>query len=892
MTFHKQTNEASVFRDGYERDRKVFSRASTDTYHTGYLLGGAGSGRDYYGSIAEVIVYDRALSSNEISTVHAYLSNKFNIHIASSSKITSADSRFFHNGILMKDSEYADQPYIIKRVSNSNQWMAVVTYSDTSEAGSDRRLGILSSTNAGATWSQLGVPETSSRMPSWGTLLQTPSGRVYCFYNLNRMDGLGVEYDYCYTDNWGENWSPRYTLPVRETWHEETYNQYKFWGIDPPEVVGDAVYIAFTKKNALSVDMPGEGFVFKSTNILTVANAADIAWEMLPEGDHGIAGSTNIFGPVQEEFNIESLGGDDLYCAFRTMVGYIGESYSTNGGTNWSDPNFILDVTGREIKNPRACSMVWRCENGNYLLWSHNNDGRQVAIRNKDRSVAWLRGGIYENGSIFWSQPEPVLFACAPINYIGMSYPDLTEYNGHYYISATDKEQARLCEISTNLLENLWNQSSLHQIPSEGLIYDSSTANTLAPVTFDVADNGFTVTCAGNLSDLSWSALDIGNNGAFVSRDPDTGKVSIALKDHHMAEYWTWETDDAVATDSTVSFIVDGAANWVYVVVDGELCDGGTNRQYGFGPLPYQMAALTAAPITNFTSEAGRVLVHDRALSVSETIGMHNAITALKSLVASDSFSTGNGSDYTSNINLGDALNSTNLTGTTGFTAAYAWYPSTSAIRPLSGAGLTHVAVQGNTSDGVLKMTTVNQSGAARNSRRQLASTPSGSTYYISGLVSLNGSLSNMDNNEYVCMGLGGNTTNNVFDISTGMYLGLSRNGSGNVYLTAFAGGNAYTLGSALTSEQAAQTQIIVLKLQFDTGAGGLDTLTAWTGQAGQTTLSHTLHVTDINAGTASNLARFIVQNQNGADTSSDTVYLDEFRCGASLWSVTSGDIP
>ncbi|MEI8206997.1 MAG: sialidase family protein, partial [Kiritimatiellales bacterium] len=579
------------------------------------------------GGIAEVIVYSRALNTNEISAVHDYLSAKFDIPITAVAKVTSDDPRFFRNGTLMLDSAYIDQPYIVKR---ADQWLAVATRSDISEAGSDRRLAILNSTNAGATWSErVNAPETN-RMPSWGTLLQTPSGRVYCFYNMNRLpgEGVGVWYAYRYSDDWGTSWSSRYTLPVRETWHEKTFRQYRSWGIDDPVIAGDTVYLSFTKRDQGSATQQGEGFVFKSTNILTEANAQNIRWEMLPAGDYGIKLSE--YGPIQEEHNIESLGGDDLYCAFRTLEGYIGESYSTNGGTTWTEPGLISDVTGRKIKNPRACAMVWRCENGKYLLWSHNNDGRQVSIRNKDRSLVWLRGGIYKEGRIQWSQPEPALFTCAPFHYIGLSYPDLAEDNGRYYISATDKQQARLCEVSTNLLENLWNQESLCEFPSTGLIYDSSGTNTAGKAVFDLGDRGFTVTCTGNpgANNMLWSALDKAGNGASVRMTAD-GKAAIGLRDHHMRQPWIWETDEPVSTSSTVSFIVDGAANWVYVAVDGKLCDGGTNRAGGFGPLPYQMDALTEYPV-GFESGAARVFVHQRILSVSETIGMHRAISVLK----------------------------------------------------------------------------------------------------------------------------------------------------------------------------------------------------------------------------------------------------------------------
>ena len=626
IAFHKRGAEASVYRDGYRRDQRPFDRPATAVYHTGYLLGGDNGGRDYQGGVAEVIIYNRALSETEMLAVHTYLAGKYAISMVATPKPGSRDPRFFRNGTLMLESAYADQPYIVKLADS--EWMAVVTHSNVREGAVDQKMSILRSSDTGKTWRQVSElePPGKLRQPSWGTLLNTPSGRVYCFYNLERLpnEGKGIHYVYRYSDDRGVTWSDRYTMPVRETWHNKQFKSFSSWGIDQPLVVGGTVYISFSKYGPNASGRQGEGFIFKSTNILSVSAAKDIQWEMLPEGEHGIVSAR--VGTLQEEHNIESLGGDDLYCAFRTLKDYVGESYSPDGGKTWTEPDFARYANGRKIKNTRACSMVWRCENGKYLLWFHNHDGRNSAERNKDRNPAWLSGGILQDGHILWSQPEPALFAFAPINNSGLSYPNLVEHGGRYYIAATDKEQARLCTLDKTLLENLWNQDALKEIPKAGLLEDSELSAgkiRFAPV---LGDQGFSVTCSGGLpqSGLLWSAPDAQGNGAALRRTAE-GKVSLEFKDCHMSQPLTWDTDEPVADNSTVTFILDGAANWVYVVVNGLLCDGGEARQFGFGPIPYQMTVLTGAPV-EVMNGAGRVLLHDRALSISETIGMHRVL--------------------------------------------------------------------------------------------------------------------------------------------------------------------------------------------------------------------------------------------------------------------------
>lgn len=620
MSFTKSGDKVALYRDGYLREARTFDRPADAHYHTGYLLGGDVNGRDYRGGIAEVIVYDRALSKTEVENVHAYLSEKYDIPLGPLARLSSSDPRFFHNGTLMYENTYADQPYIVKRTDT--EWVAVVTTSAVRENSNDRHMKILRSTDAGKSWGEASVlePLDEKREPSWGTLFVTPSGRIYCFYNLARkvdVEGKGVHFVYRFSDDGGLSWSERYTLPVRKTWHNKQFNSFSNWGIDPPEVIDGKVLIAFSKYGPNSVGRPGHGFFFRSDNLLTESDPEKINWVMLPEGDQGL--SSDKIGPLQEEHNIEPLGGSNVYCAFRTLDGYIGEAYSTNAASSWTEPQFIRYTNGRKIKNTRACSMVWRCENGNYLLWFHNNDGRQAKERNKDRNPAWLSGGVLKDGKIQWSQPEPALFTFIPAHNSGMSYPDLVEHEGRYYISATDKQTARLCQIDRTLLSNLWNQDSLNTIPQNGLLVDGQA---FLP---NLDDGGFTITCSGlPQSGTIWSALDQKGNGVTVRR-ADDGRAVVEYKDRHMDQPHTWDTDESVRDDSVVSFIFDGAANWIYVVVDGVLCDGGEARQFGWGPIPYQMKELVQSEILP-VSHASKTWLHNRMLSVSETIGMHRAV--------------------------------------------------------------------------------------------------------------------------------------------------------------------------------------------------------------------------------------------------------------------------
>src|ERR1044072_2002895 len=124
-------------------------------------------------------------------------------------------------------------------------------------------------------------------------------------------------------------------------------------------------------------------------------------------------------------------------------------------------------ANGRLLKHPRAANFAWRCENGKYLYWFHNHGGRFIrehprrrSIAYEDRNPVWLSGGIEADSPkgkvILWSQPESVLYDDDP--YIRMSYPDMVEDGGKYFLTETQKDIARVHEIDATLLAGLWGQ--------------------------------------------------------------------------------------------------------------------------------------------------------------------------------------------------------------------------------------------------------------------------------------------------------------------------------------------------------------------------------------------------------------------------------------------------
>jgi hypothetical protein len=80
-------------------------------------------------------------------------------------------------------------------------------------------------------------------------------------------------------------------------------------------------------------------------------------------------------------------------------------------------------------------------------------------------------GGIEKEGPggkiIEWTQPEILLYDDDPL--IRISYPDLVEDDGNYYITETQKDIARVHLIDEGLLEGLWEQFYNRQKTIDGL---------------------------------------------------------------------------------------------------------------------------------------------------------------------------------------------------------------------------------------------------------------------------------------------------------------------------------------------------------------------------------------------------------------------------------------
>ncbi|MHB1354688.1 MAG: exo-alpha-sialidase [Anaerolineae bacterium] len=600
------------------------------------------------------------------------------------------DTRLINTGNTLPTSSYADQPYIVR--TDDGAWLCCVTTGAGIEGAPGQIVTTMRSSDQGRTWSEpVAVEPADGPEASYAVMLKAPGGRVYLFYNHNsdnlrelraddppfvggicrRVDSQGY-FVFKYSDDHGKSWSARrYPIPVR-AFEIDRMNAYAgairfFWNVGKPFCHNGAAYVSLHKVGGFGEGFftSSEGVLLKSPNLLSEADPDKIAWETLPDGEIGLRTPPG-GGPIAEEQSYVVLSDGSFFSVYRTIDGHPACSYSRDGGHTWSTPRYMAFGDGRLIKHPRAANFVWKCANGKYLYWFHNHGGRFIGehpqrrtIAYEDRNPVWLCGGIEVDKptgrEIRWSQPEIVLYDDDP--YIRISYPDLVEEDGQYYLTETQKQVARVHHIDPELLQGLWNQSEPPVLRSEVpvLALDRLALNKPSSVELpnlpdftlrdhQRADYGTLLTRAGFTLELllQMDALEPGQilldnrnqqRIGFCLHTVTSGAVELVLNDGRTENRWASDPGTLQAgVVQHIVVIVDGGPHVILYVVDGHLQDGGEYRQFGWGRFsPNLRGVNSGAPLRIGGGLKGALYgltIYGRALRVSEVVGKCNSLTA------------------------------------------------------------------------------------------------------------------------------------------------------------------------------------------------------------------------------------------------------------------------
>ena len=588
------------------------------------------------------------------------------------------DSRNIKTGAIIPDLSYSDQPYIVK--TDDGAWLCCLTTGAGHEGQSGQIVITQRSVNMGETWEDMvQIEPPSGPEASYAVMLKVPSGRVYIFYNHNtdntreiktidgsvirRVDSQGY-FVFKFSDDHGKTWSDkRYPIPVRE-FEIDRRNIYEgkikfFWNVGKAFTLNGKGYVPLHKVGGFGKGFftSNEGVLLMSDNILTEEDPEKIRWETLPDGDIGLRTPIG-GGPIAAEQSYSVLSDGSIYCVYRSIDGYPVNTYSRDGGHTWSPPQYKTYASGGLMKHPRAANFAWKCTNGKYLYWFHNHGGPfirefpDVNMTYNDRNPVWICGGVESDGPegkiIIWTQPEILLYDDDP--YIRMSYPDLIEEGGKYYVTETQKDVARVHEIDTGMLDKLWSQLDVKEVAKTGLVIALSDTSSKIPEEIEMpkfnslierntnsADhgskdmrNGFSIDIWFQLNSLKSGQILLDNrspNGQGVAlQTTDKGTVEIILNDGRTEN--RWDCDPGLIEKKNLHHLivtVDGGPKIITFVVDGILCDGGEYRQFGWGRFSPNYRGITGMENLRIgPSLKGRIKslrMYDRALLTSEAIG-------------------------------------------------------------------------------------------------------------------------------------------------------------------------------------------------------------------------------------------------------------------------------
>ena len=592
------------------------------------------------------------------------------------------DTRQISHGLQIPTETYADQPYVVR--TDDGAWLGVLTTGVGREGQAGQHVITLRSTDQGKSWSTpVAVEPSDGPEASYAVLLKAPSGRVFCFYNHNtdnlrevkaddppypggvcrRVDSLGY-FVFKYSDDHGQSWSARrFAIPVREMAidRENAYGGKVrfFWNVGRPFIHSDAAFVPLHKVGGFGHGFftRSEGVLVTSQNLLTELDPEKVSWVTLPDGEAGLRTPPG-GGPIAEEHSFSVLSDGSFYSVYRTIDGHPACAYSRDGGHTWSTPDYLRYADGSLVKHPRAANFCWRCSNGKYLYWYHNHGGNWY----DDRNPVWLLGGSEVDSPtgrvIQWSQPEVVLFDDDP--YVRMSYPDLIEEAGRYFLTETQKNVARVHEVPPDLLDLLWQQAERSVVTTDGLLVDLSVASGLIAAEAPLPDltawserdasrpdygtrdlrQGFTVDLWLRLHSKAPGQIVLDNRlhhgQGFCVQTGERGTLEIILNDGRTENRWT--SDPGLLNGDSqhhVAIIVDGGPKIICFVVDGRLCDGGDARQFGWGRFSPHLRGVNGAKTLRIgpglNADLTCVRIYHRALRISEAIGNYRAGAAKKS---------------------------------------------------------------------------------------------------------------------------------------------------------------------------------------------------------------------------------------------------------------------
>lgn len=357
------------------------------------------------------------------------------------------------------------------------------------EGSASQRVVISRSRDDGKTWSS---PECFASaaddgfIASWSfPFVVSETGRIYMFYHKHRGK---VDYHHQWTsqlwyqvsDDDGLTWSRPYThLRIERNGfsHPDPEMDTNFIIYQPPIITARGTVLVGmthvgTKSLALDgVTPPSEVRFLRFDNILTATDPGDLKMTTLPRGG---GDGLRFEGPdpyacFLQEPSLVNLSDGRIFCAMRSMVGYVVWSQSSDDGESWSIPEILRYHDGGEgIRHPVVPCPIFPLGDGRFVLIHHNNSGDANSGRSpidwcRNRRPVYLsvaRESLASHQPLAFSEPrlladnDRVPISPKQLTEIG-TYPSLVQIKGEPWFCFPDRKHYLLGKrLGPELLEN------------------------------------------------------------------------------------------------------------------------------------------------------------------------------------------------------------------------------------------------------------------------------------------------------------------------------------------------------------------------------------------------------------------------------------------------------
>ena len=139
----------------------------------------------------------------------------------------------------------------------------------------------------------------------------------------------------------------------------------------------------------------------------------------MPDDENGIAIPHAIYPDISvaQEPSVVLLPDGRLFMVTRTMTGFIHYAVSSDDGHSWLTPKVLFDQAGNPFEHPLSCCPIYRLDNEQYVLLSHNNPGKRLGFNQFKRGwdcnfANYIRNPVYLSiGKFDKDAEQPIRFS-------------------------------------------------------------------------------------------------------------------------------------------------------------------------------------------------------------------------------------------------------------------------------------------------------------------------------------------------------------------------------------------------------------------------------------------------------------------------------------------------